>query len=350
MIPSVGARTRPAPRPSRSWAKITFLLAVSAFASTAFPGRLEAAENDSAAQALDADAVAGADRVARAEALFNAGRALLKAGRAEEACPKLEESQRLDPGIGTQYNLADCYERVGKLASAQTLFLQVADSARNSGQTQREQIARQRAAELEAKVSKLVIVVPALQDADLHVERDGEELGRSEWNVAVPVDPGLHRVRASGPGLENWATDVHVAPDGSVHEVSVVINEARSFLDPLHRKIGLGAGVAGMAGVVVGTVFGVRAIAKKNEASRAGCDGRECDSPESGKIRDQARSAGNVATVGMAIGASGLAAAAVLFWVVPETGSEGDGGRAASLRVAPAVFARGGGLWLHGGF
>jgi hypothetical protein len=294
--------------------------------------------------------MAVADRVARAEALFDAGRALLKEGRAEEACPKLEESQRLDPGIGTQYNLAACYEQVGKLASAQTLFLQVADSARDSGQTQRERIARERAAQLEAKVSKLVIVVPALQDAGLHVERDGEELGRSEWNVAVPVDPGLHRVRASGPGLEEWSTDVQVAPGGSVHEVLVVVNEARTFLDPLHRKIGLAAGVVGVTGVVAGTVFGLRAIAKKNEASRAGCDGRQCDSAESGKVRDQARSAGNVATAAMVIGAGGLAAAAVLFWVVPEAGSERDRGRAATLQVTPRVFARGGGLWLHGGF
>ena len=63
----------------------------------------------------------------------------------------------------------------------------------------------------------------------------------------------------------------------------------------------------------------MRAIMKKNEA---GCDGRECDSAESGELRDQARSAGNVATVTMGIGAAGLATAAVLFWVVSEPGPE----------------------------
>ena len=36
-----------------------------------------------------------------ADALFKEGRALLDAKKFDEACPKLAESQRLDPGAGT---------------------------------------------------------------------------------------------------------------------------------------------------------------------------------------------------------------------------------------------------------
>ena len=49
---------------------------------------------------------------AASQTLFDEGRQLMARGQYEEACPKLAESQRLDPGIGTQYNFADCLEHV----------------------------------------------------------------------------------------------------------------------------------------------------------------------------------------------------------------------------------------------
>src|SRR5258706_2634131 len=76
------------------------------------------------------------EKVARAEAtladkaaaqtLFDDGRKLMAAGKFGEACPKLAESQTLDPGVGTPVNLADCYEPGGQTASAWTAFLEAA--------------------------------------------------------------------------------------------------------------------------------------------------------------------------------------------------------------------------------
>ena len=54
---------------------------------------------------------------AAARALFTEGRTLMEAERFDEACPKLEESLRLDQGIGTQFNLAHCWEKQGRTAS-----------------------------------------------------------------------------------------------------------------------------------------------------------------------------------------------------------------------------------------
>src|SRR6266498_1038121 len=71
-----------------------------------------------------ASAQVSAENRAAAQALFDLGRTLITSGRAEEACPKFEESQRLDPGVGTQLNLADCYDRTGRTASAWTLYIE----------------------------------------------------------------------------------------------------------------------------------------------------------------------------------------------------------------------------------
>jgi hypothetical protein len=338
--------------------KVATVLAIAGLALPAFPRPLAAAPNDDAvgngavSDAAVSDAAVSDARVAQAQAAFDEGRALLQQGRAREACSRLEDSQRLDPGLGTQLNLADCYERLGRFASAHVLFAQVAAEARATGQEAREQIARARALALEARVSQLIIVVPADGGPELHVERDGKELTRDEWNVLAPVDPGLHRVRAWGPGVGDFRTEVRVGADGGLHEVAVPLNDARPFLAPLHRKVGLAAAGVGVAGVLAGSFFGLRAISKKSEAERAGCDGRACATAQSGELRDEARSAGDVATLAMSIGAGGLAAAAVLFWVVPRLDPEGaeGSGRAASLQVSPQFDARGGGLWLRAGF
>ncbi len=81
-----------------------------------------------------ASAESAADQ-AKAEALFGEGRRLLAASRFAEACPKFVESQRLDPAIGTQLNLGDCYEKTGRTASAWAVFRDAAAEAQKGGAT-----------------------------------------------------------------------------------------------------------------------------------------------------------------------------------------------------------------------
>src|SRR6186713_2867899 len=99
------------------------------------------------------------DKVA-AESLFADGRRLLAQGKFAEACPKFAESQRLDPAIGTLLNLADCYEKVGRTASAWAAFREAAALSHHGGDAKREAVAKERAAALEAQLSTLAIAVP----------------------------------------------------------------------------------------------------------------------------------------------------------------------------------------------
>jgi hypothetical protein len=52
--------------------------------------------------------VAAQSRSSFAEGLFTEGKALMQAGDYEAACPKLSESDRLEPALGTKLNLASC--------------------------------------------------------------------------------------------------------------------------------------------------------------------------------------------------------------------------------------------------
>ncbi|XXX71928.1 hypothetical protein WMF30_30210 [Sorangium sp. So ce134] len=172
-------------------------------------------------------ALAGGGRDARAadpaaaQALFDAARQLMAQGKHAEACPKLEESQRLDPGIGTQFNLAACYEQTGRTASAWSTFLDVAGAAKAAGQLEREKVARQRATALEPKLIRLTITAPADAPADLQVRRDGALVGRAQWGTPVPVDPGKHTVEAFAAGRAPFVKAVELNKAGASETVAV---------------------------------------------------------------------------------------------------------------------------------
>jgi len=153
-----------------------------------------------------------AEDSALATLLFEQGRELIAQGQIPEACQKFAESQRLDPGGGTLLNLARCHEQEGRLASAWSEFQAAQSMARDGGRPDREAEAAYHISALEARLSRLSIVVPAAADlTGLVVERDGRELGRGAWSTAIPVDGGEHVVRATAPGRQPFTVTVVIA-------------------------------------------------------------------------------------------------------------------------------------------
>src|SRR6186713_2555584 len=82
-----------------------------------------------------ASAQADAQQKAAAEALFDEAYQLLAQGQYESACRRFEQSQEIDPGVGTLLYLGDCFERSGKTASAWATFREASSAALAAGQT-----------------------------------------------------------------------------------------------------------------------------------------------------------------------------------------------------------------------
>ncbi len=165
---------------------------------------------------------ARADDPAAAQALFTEAKKLMASGDYATACPKLEESERLAPAMGTKFNLADCYEHTGRIASAWAAFLSVAASAKNASQAAREKAARDRASALEPKLSRLAVVVPDATRVDgLEVKRDDVVVGPAEWGEAMPVDPGAHTIAATAPHKRAWKGIVEV--EGNAARAKMIV-------------------------------------------------------------------------------------------------------------------------------
>lgn len=210
-----------------------------------------------------------------ADALFNEARQLLDAGRAVEACPKLEESQRLDPAVGTALNLADCFERIGRTASAYVAFGDAAALAKRSGDTARAEEAERRADAMQAKLVRLAVNVPvASRFEGLTVLRDGQPLAPSLWGTPIAVDPGEHSIEAKAPGRVPWKSAVKLDVPGTTQQVSVPLLAEVKIPPPpgktAQRIAGIVVGSVGLAGLAVAGGLSIVA-AKTDDESKKYC-------------------------------------------------------------------------------
>src|SRR4051812_42462687 len=158
------------------------------------------------------------DDTASALSLFEEGKKLATEGNYAEGCRKLLASYNLVQKVGTLLNLADCYEKQGKTASAWARFTEAATMAERAGQNDRVEFAHKHAAELAPRLSRLTVVV-ATRPPGLEVKRDGAALDPVVFGAAVPVDPGPHGVEAHAPGKKPWSGSVDVPPNAGVASI-----------------------------------------------------------------------------------------------------------------------------------
>ncbi len=291
----------------------------------------------------------------RAVTLFDKGRKLARDGRCQEAIPVLFESVRFAEGVGPLLNLGNCYETLGKSASAHRWFLRAQEVAASRDDLKRRDEAAGRAKAIEKDIPTLVLHIPASLGMTTEVHVDGETWPRDRWETAVPIDPGMHEIeiltashpkqmaqvslRAKGDRLE-WTASVPALPKGPAPTSSLA---ARMAFPPTRdperedtwkassapqsstsRTLGVVAGGVGIAGLATGAIFGV--ISLSAHASLVGrcptyprCD--VADRPNLQSVNGTAESTGTVATIAVISGAVLLVSGLALYFASPTSRS-----------------------------
>jgi len=305
----------------------------------------------------------GIARADTADEAFQHGRDLLKAGNYAEACAAFERSQQLDPSLGTQFNIAQCDEKIGKLATALELYRDLAQRDTNA---RRKAASASLAAKLEPRVPRLQLQIEP-KPPGLVVTINGTPCTAAcDPRASRPVDFGRYAIVATAPGYQKRTTEVAVAAEAKVIVVPIQLERAaagtvggtapdvappvvattrESAAAPArshrHKALGftlVGAGVAGIGG---GVVFGLLARSKWNEA-RDVCGGTQsCPDASSAaranELSSVARRRGNLSTA-MFVGGGLLAATGVVLWF---TGREHHLQLGAQVAAGPVLVARG---------
>lgn len=299
-----------------------------------------------------------------AQQFFVEAMRLMSAKKYADACEKFAQSLELDPGMGTQFRLAECYEKLGRLATAYEQYVSVADAAQEAGKKDRETVARKRADALEPRVARLTIVIsPALLEVPgLEVIRDGAVLPKEQWGTPSYIDPGDHVVTIKATGrlpLESklWAEGAArlVVNITSLEKPPPVEAPPRSKTPAIVMAAGGGLGI-----LLGATFLGIRA-AKVSEAEdlnstikaagghcrvdRPAQFAAQCDSLSSATSTGDGL--GTASILGFALGAGALGAAGVfLLWPEPKAQQSGS----IKLQWIPTVSPGSAGLTVMGTF
>lgn len=298
-----------------------------------------------------------------AQEFFVQAMRLMQAKKYADACEKFARSQELDPGMGTQFRLAECYEKLGRLATAYEQYLSVADAAQEAGKKDRETVARKRAEALEPRVARLTIVISPnlLEVPGLEVVRDGTVLSKEQWGTPSYIDPGDHLVVIKATGrvpLESklWAEGAArlVVNITSLEKPPPVAAPPRSKTPAIFMAAGGGLGV-----LLGATFLGIRA-AKISEAEDLrdtikGAGGH-CRVDRAPQFADQCASLSGATSTGDALGTASIfsfvlgagalgAAGVYLLWPDPKAQQTGK-----NVFVVPTVTPNYSGLTVMGSF
>lgn len=300
------------------------------------------------------------DPAAKASAvqLFDEADRLMQEGNVSAACPKYAASMKLDPQLGALLHLAGCYAKNGQLASAWGAYREAEEMGRMKGD-ERAALAKEQAALIEPRLSRLTVVVPASAHVQgLEVRVDGSPLMPGAWGNTTPIDPGSHGVEARAPGYEAWSSSVdvtgdaqsvrveipvltqsaNVAPSNAATPVTVQVDDTGSPIRTL-GWVGLGVGAASLG---LGAVFLVQKNSKLDQRDGICPTSLECTEQEESDIKSltsDARTADTLATAGFIVGSALVVGGVAAIIFAPKAKA-----RTNAAWLLPAVTPRGVGL------
>jgi tetratricopeptide (TPR) repeat protein len=289
-----------------------------------------------------------------ADEAFKKGRDLLKQGNFIDACDEFNKSHRLDPANGTLFNIAQCSEQIGRLATAASAYRELIKKDTNA---ERLALSRKALAALEPRIPKIVAKIDN-PPKNILITLDSKA-GSASILPNEPVDAnfGEYTLIARAKGYTEMISKFRIGEEGSTKTVEVTLLPGSSNSDIIKkpgerstdkpprnmRKLaGMGLTVAGVATLGTGVAFGFMARSRWDDAKKA-CGGATCDTMEklnnANALSDEARSKATLSTILVAGGAV-VAGAGIALWVTAPKG----------MQVTPTASESSAGVTLSGSF
>lgn len=277
---------------------------------------------------LVSGSAAAQNQEADAERLFREGQRLMEERRFGEACPKFEAAYSKDHSLGTLINLAFCHKEQGALWYSWLEFREAEVKATELNRPDRRDFAKQRLAELEKQLPKVIIDNPSkVALTDVLVE--DRKVFEAERGAVFAAEAGQRRFIFKAKGKKPGAAMINVAKGDKVQHVSVpemddAVDEppkpqaaadgkpeaAKDDADPgaKQRTIGWIAAGAGGVAIIIGAIEGIATFSSPCQG------GKVCNEDE----RSSAKTTGLISTVGFTLGIIGVVGGVVLLLNAPE--------------------------------
>jgi hypothetical protein len=291
-----------------------------------------------------------------AQALFEEGKKALMAKDYETACAKLRESDRIKHKVSARVNLASCEEKRGRVATAWRVYQDVLAELPVEDRTR--PAIKATIDDLEGRLPRLTLTLAPGAPAGTTVHEGSAILG---YGKPQPLDPGEHHLVVAAPRrtaktmevalAEGKITALVVVP-GAADEAAAVVaptSEPSVVAEPLPRDTTTSAaegaspgpwitGGIGVAGFIASIATGAVLLHDKSIADAHCTDGppptcRDQTGLDAGR---GVRTLGPATTVGLVIGAVGVAAGGVWLGLRPTKKSSARAG------IGPMV---GGAAW-----
>lgn len=316
----------------------------------------------SAAALVVTTAASAQDRSADAERLFREAQQLLEARDYANACPKLERAYQLDKKLGTLINLAFCHKAQESYWLAWVELRQAEVMAVGLGRNDRRDFVRQQLAEVEKKGKLAVVVVDNPRAEPLtEVLVEDRKIPEAETGAPFMVEPTStvdRKFTFRAKGKKSVEKLVKIAKSEKVvQHVAVPPMEAQSDVPPpppvangvsdeprpnpvrdvapddgsLQRIVGWSLVGLGVAGIGVGSYFGVDAI------------GNPCADTDKPPCTPEAKSKGDrdalVSTLAVGSGVAAIGGGLLLVLTAGPKAAPTTGTRAHVEPVVGASFA-----------
>jgi hypothetical protein len=275
--------------------------------------------------------VAAQDREVDAERLFREGQKLLEERRFGEACPKFEAAYSKDHSLGTLINLAFCHKEQGALWYAWLEFREAEVKATELNRPDRRDFAKQRLAELEKQLPKVIIDNPQkVVLTDVLVE--DRKVWEAERGAVFAAEAGQRRFIFKAKGKKNGALLITITNGKGDRVQHVVVPDMEDGSDApprsetapeatkpeapppeqpsdgsTQRTIGwIAIGVGGVA-AVVGSIEGISTLSSP-------CSGGKMCLPDE---KSSANTSAVISDIGFIVAALGLVGGIALIATAP---------------------------------